>query len=76
MKKGDDTHMFNIGDVVKLKSGGPAMTVRIVRQGEKRNFYSCIWFGEGEFISHTDEGREFSEVSLVLKGTVDYNKLD
>lgn len=33
---------FNVGDIVKLKSGGPDMTVRSVP--EKGNVYQCQWF--------------------------------
>ena len=33
---------FEVGDIVKLKSGGPEMTVQIVLEG--RNMYRCQWF--------------------------------
>ena len=33
--------MFNVGDVVRLNSGGPIMTVGTIEDGE--NMY-CIWF--------------------------------
>ncbi|WPN59740.1 YodC family protein [Pseudomonas sp. P9_31] len=33
---------FNVGDIVKLKSGGPDMTVQIVP--EKSENYRCQWF--------------------------------
>jgi uncharacterized protein YodC (DUF2158 family) len=39
---------FNIGDVVELKSGGPAMTVEETVQlhlGTKGEFVKCQWFG-------------------------------
>ena len=37
--------IFKVGDVVRLKSGGPAMTVQSVK-AEGRLF--CQWFVEGE----------------------------
>ena len=34
---------FNEGDVVELKSGGPAMTVLATpKSGDK--YYTCVWF--------------------------------
>jgi uncharacterized protein YodC (DUF2158 family) len=36
---------FKVGDIVRLKSGGPAMTV----QGEATNGdVSCVWFAHAE----------------------------
>jgi len=37
---------FKVGDVVKLKSGGPPMTVSSVESGEGEGGYVvfCIWF--------------------------------
>ncbi len=37
---------FNIGDVVYLKSGSPAMTVN--RIFEERGTVECVWFVENE----------------------------
>lgn len=33
---------FVIGDIVKLKSGGPEMTVNSVSENKK--FFNCQWF--------------------------------
>ncbi|MNJ42161.1 hypothetical protein D3C77_371160 [compost metagenome] len=33
---------FTVGDIVKLKSGGPDMTVQVVP--EKGDNYRCQWF--------------------------------
>ncbi|MNG36828.1 hypothetical protein D3C84_1239860 [compost metagenome] len=33
---------FNVGDIVKLKSGGPDMTVQVVP--DKGDTYRCQWF--------------------------------
>ncbi|AIV05920.1 hypothetical protein LA59_10745 [Vibrio harveyi] len=38
---------FNVGDIVKLKSGGPDMTVKEVRMNISDEFtgnYRCQWF--------------------------------
>ncbi|MEH0696908.1 YodC family protein [Vibrio owensii] len=42
--------MFNIGDVVRLKSGGPAMTVGEV--SHEGSVY-CQWFLEGQVLSYS-----------------------
>ena len=39
---------LKIGDVVRLKSGGPSMTVRSL-DGE---FVDCEWFSKGELYAH------------------------
>ena len=49
---------MKIGDAVKLKSGGPSMTI-IDRV--RRDIFQCSWF-EGPFL----HSGEFSEQSLVL----------
>lgn len=39
--------IFSVGDLVKLKSGGPDMTVHIVKTGMQDEFsgsYTCQWF--------------------------------
>ena len=41
------TNTYNIGDIVKLKSGGPEMTVRKVNTNMSDEFsgsYQCQWF--------------------------------
>lgn len=35
---------FRVGDVVRLRSGGPAMTVECLRGG---GLVDCVWFSEG-----------------------------
>lgn len=41
--------MFKIGDVVQVKSGGPAMTV--LSEGEE---VVCLWFAEGTEAFHRE----------------------
>ena len=45
---------FKIGDVVKLKSGGPPMTIREVKATE----IVCAWFGPNEQIEIWGFGKE------------------
>ncbi|MEB0014488.1 DUF2158 domain-containing protein [Glaciimonas sp. Cout2] len=37
------THLFKIGDTVKLKAGGPDMSVRTL-PGATSSIYTCQWF--------------------------------
>ena len=37
-------HKFAVGEVVKLKSGGPEMTVRAVPNSGYGDNYNCQWF--------------------------------
>lgn len=37
------TTIFNVGDIVRLKSGGPDMAVKNLPQ-EKGTIYVCQWF--------------------------------
>ena len=39
---------FKIGDVVRLKSGGPWMVVAQIWNNEDGWQYKCIWFNEQE----------------------------
>ena len=38
-----NTNKYKIGDIVKLKSGGPEMTVQILPDNRHSN-YRCQWF--------------------------------
>ena len=51
--------MFNPGDVVVLKSGGPEMTIFRTVRGELRS-YVCLWFGNGRKL----EAGEFHAIVL------------
>ena len=37
---------FNVGDTVRLKSGGPRMTVESLEQFDGMDTVSCVWFDE------------------------------
>jgi uncharacterized protein YodC (DUF2158 family) len=38
------SNVFNVGQVVKLRSGGPQMTVVSVAEGKIQEAYNCTWF--------------------------------
>jgi uncharacterized protein YodC (DUF2158 family) len=38
------TDMFEVGDLVKLKSGGPVMTISEIVHGINKDGYNCKWF--------------------------------
>lgn len=61
-----DQTQFNIGDTVKLKSGGPDMTVRIVPEG-KRTVYVCQWFAGKKLDSGTFPVESLVAVTLKEK---------
>ncbi len=39
---------YRVGDIVRLKSGGPKMTVEVM---QSRGFYTCSWFVRTEIKS-------------------------
>lgn len=56
---------FNIGDIVKLKSGGPDMTVRDINDvGNSGVYFQCQWFAGKKL-----ESGSFRGESLVLTET-------
>ena len=72
MSNSESSQKLKIGDVVKLKSGGPDMTVDVVTSNAN---LGCVWFPEEHF--DKVESYTFSPDSLQLvvvkphkKGTV------
>ena len=57
--------IFEAGDVVELKSGGPNMTVEGIN--ELTGDVVCCWFGESDLVS----GDEFVPETLELVGDVE-----
>jgi uncharacterized protein YodC (DUF2158 family) len=49
---------FQIGDVVRLRSGGPAMTVSAQHSNGK---YNCQWFVDGEVKVATFAGESLEQ---------------
>jgi len=47
MSNSESSQELKIGDVVKLKSGGPKMTVVLFNVGIKR--FECLWFAGEHF---------------------------
>ncbi|MDO7187303.1 DUF2158 domain-containing protein [Acinetobacter baumannii] len=67
---------FNIGDVVYLKSGSPAMTVN--RIFEERGTVECVWFVENEqkqFIFNADTliPKDSNPVFMEISSGTDWN---
>ena len=61
------TEKFNPGDVVKLKSGGPQMTVESTQDNDNQQLVRCTWFevrGRGATAKRSIEREEFSSVLL------------
>lgn len=50
---------FKPGDIVELKSGGPAMTVERIHEGSDGTIYYCSWFAGAK-----DNSRGFREEAL------------
>ena len=57
--KGKIMSQFKVGDVVKLKSGGPKMTVSSI---DEDGYIGCTWF-----IENKREGDSFMEATLDLE---------
>lgn len=52
---------FTVGDVVRLKSGGPTMTVS--SDDRSKGLLHCIWFNQANGV-HTVEGKTFKPETL------------
>ena len=46
--------MFKIGDVVQVKSGGPAMSVLSMTAAGESHQVECLWFAEGAEAFHRE----------------------
>ena len=62
---------LNVGDVVLLRSGGPAMTV-IKTEGIDEKYVECQWFG-GNGKSHKEV---FVRAALDLAEEIDKNNME
>lgn len=56
--------MFQLGDIVQLKSGGPRMTVEAINKGEGYDLVDCVWFEK-----HTAHRQSFNPALLVKAGS-------
>ncbi|WP_348700319.1 DUF2158 domain-containing protein [Duganella fentianensis] len=54
------TYAYKVGDSVKLKAGGPVMSVQALPQPGYRQYYVCQWFAGKKL-----ESGNFAEESLV-----------
>jgi uncharacterized protein YodC (DUF2158 family) len=50
----ESNHIFNIGDVVTLKSGGPNMVITEFFFEDSYPMYTCKWFNEEEVLKEED----------------------
>jgi uncharacterized protein YodC (DUF2158 family) len=53
---------MKVGDLVKLKSGGPVMTISLVRERENLSVIQCKWFDS----SNSLQTESFLKETLVL----------
>lgn len=60
--KADMKAEIKAGDVVRLKSGGPAMTVGSVAENQGRVYCYCLWFDQNDVLSK----HEFYKEALKL----------
>ena len=44
---------FQVGDLVKLRSGGPKMTVQSVNDGQEGQLVHCVWFEQEQGSPHS-----------------------
>lgn len=44
---------MEVGNVVRLKSGGPSMTVARIRKFAGRSVIDCVWYDKGEVMTFT-----------------------
>lgn len=58
---------FVVGDVVRLRSGGPDMTVNSVPDGSFRNYYHCQWFAGKKLESGNFEEQQLLRVEASEK---------
>lgn len=66
---------FNGGDIVRLNSGGPEMTIRsahfdkaalLYKQPQPVGYYDCVWFETGQNISQPIQYGTFHADELTL----------
>lgn len=61
---------FKPGDLVRLRSGGPVMTVEFVNQNDD-DVVRCLWFDGGEVLRDA-----FDSVSLAIESLVEFRPKD
>lgn len=55
---------YTVGDVVRLRSGGPEMTVNSVPDGGYRDYYHCQWFAGKKLESGNFEEEQLLAVEI------------
>lgn len=59
---------IEIGDIVRLKSGGPWMTVSDVQTDSGAQLYTCVWFPSVDSDAASEEN--FFECTLQVSAAV------
>ena len=55
---------YAVGDVVKLRSGGPEMTVNSAPDGQYRDYYHCQWFAGKKLESGNFEEEQLVQIEM------------
>ena len=81
LKENKTKRRFNIGDIVKLKSGSPNMTIKdtfteiLIDKKSVKFLYKCTWYNENKaWYNNTYANENFEEIELIkLKDYQLYN---
>lgn len=61
------TNNYKVGDIVKLSSGGPDMTIQSLPTSLSPNYYHCQWFAGKKLEAGRFPGDSLEAVEVVGK---------